>query len=102
MGTQSCADKVKRIYCGIVYKALTKDMDKIAKAVDDIWADYDKDKNGYLDRKETKKFVQDVCASLDEEFFDDLFEQLDKNNSGTIEKAEMASFVTKYMSGGKD
>ena len=29
----------------------------IRKCVDDIWAEYDKDNSGYLDKDEAKKFV---------------------------------------------
>ena len=29
----------------------------IRKCVDDIWAEYDKDNSGSLDKEETKKFV---------------------------------------------
>ena len=32
----------------------------IGKCVDEIWSKYDDDGNGYLDKWETKQFVQDT------------------------------------------
>ena len=75
----------------------------IKKCVDDIWAEYDKDNSGALDRDETKAFVKKtLCDMADgdtgefsEEDFDACFKEFDKDNSGTIEKDEMAIFIKK-------
>ena len=73
----------------------------INKCVDDIWAEYDKDGNGHLDKEETKSFVKKTLAEMagGEEFSDDDFEacfkEFDKDGSGTIEKEEMAQFIKK-------
>ena len=73
----------------------------IAKCVDDIWTEYDKDGNGNLDKNETKAFVQKTLAEMagNEEFsdedFDACFKEFDKDGSGTIEKDEMALFIKK-------
>ena len=73
----------------------------INKCVDDIWAEYDKDGNGNLDKNETKAFVQKTLAEMagNEEFsdedFDACFKEFDKDGSGTIEKDEMALFIKK-------
>ena len=73
----------------------------ISKCVDDIWAEYDKDGNGNLDKKETKAFVMKTLAEMagNEEFSDEDFEQcfkeFDKDGNGTIEKDEMAIFIKK-------
>lgn len=32
------------------------------EVVDIIWKKYDEDKNGFLDKKEAKKFIQEICA----------------------------------------
>ena len=73
----------------------------IAKCVDDIWAEYDNDNSGALDKEETKKFVKKTLADMSggEEFSDEDFEacfkEFDKDGSGTIEKDEMAIFIKK-------
>ena len=73
----------------------------IRKCVDDIWAEYDKDGSGQLDRDETKKFVQNTLSEMNDsgEFseadFDACFKEFDKDGSGTIEKDEMAIFIKK-------
>ena len=79
--------------------------DVINKCVNDIWAEYDKDGNGYLDKDETKKFVQDTLGNLgsgdefSQEAFDEVFSTFDKDNSGTIEKAEMVVFIKQLLGG---
>ena len=73
----------------------------IAKCVDDIWAQYDKDGNGHLDKTEAKGFIEETLksmgdgASFTEEDFNACFAEFDKDNSGTIEKTEMAVFIKK-------
>ena len=68
----------------------------IKKCVDDIWAEYDKDNSGALDRAETKQFVQNTLHEMSDngEFsetdFEACFKEFDKDGSGTIEKEEMA------------
>jgi Ca2+-binding EF-hand superfamily protein len=73
----------------------------IKKCVDDIWAEYDKDNSGALDKEETKKFVQNTLHDLsdngvfDDKDFNECFKEFDKDGSGTIEKEEMAVFIKK-------
>ena len=74
----------------------------IQKCVDDIWTTYDTDKSGSLDKEETKKFVtqtlaemQDADGNIDPAEFEKTFAEFDKDNSGTIEKDEMAAFIKK-------
>ena len=73
----------------------------IAKCVDEIWAKYDNDNSGALDKDETKKFVQDTLADMadgagfNDEDFDKCFQEFDKDGSGTIEKEEMVTFIKK-------
>merc|ERR1712167_221950 len=75
----------------------------IRKCVDDIWAEYDKDNSGSLDKDETKKFVQNTLAEMNdsgefsEEDFEQCFKEFDKDGSGTIEKDEMAIFIKKAL-----
>ena len=74
----------------------------IAKCVDDIWAEYDKDNSGALDREETRRFVEATLKEMHqgeeavgEDDFESTFAEFDKDKSGTIEKDEMASFIKK-------
>ena len=76
----------------------------IAKCVDDIWAEYDKDGNGNLDKEETKAFVKKTLVDMEQgqeggefsdEDFEACFKEFDKDGSGTIEKDEMAIFIKK-------
>ena len=73
----------------------------IAKCVDEIWAKYDVDNSGALDKEETKKFVQDTLsdmqdgAAFSDDDFDKCFQEFDNDNSGTIEKGEMVTFIKK-------
>ena len=73
----------------------------IRKCVDDIWAEYDKDNSGELDKEETKKFVQNTLSEMadsgefSEADFEACFKEFDKDGSGTIEKDEMAVFIKK-------
>ena len=73
----------------------------IKKCVDDIWAEYDKDNSGALDKAETKQFVQNTLHEMSDngEFsetdFEACFKEFDKDGSGTIEKEEMALFIKK-------
>ena len=71
----------------------------IGKCVDEIWAKYDDDANGYLDKQETKRFVQDTLADMSDGAgfndgdFDQCFAEFDKDGSGTIERGEMVQFI---------
>ena len=73
----------------------------INKNVDDIWDQYDKDGNGYLDKNEAKLLVLDSLklmgenTQIDQKEFDEVFKMFDKDGNGTIDKGEMASFIRK-------
>ena len=79
----------------------------IAKCVDDIWAEYDKDNSGTLDKEETKLFVKKTLVDMtsgesggqgddfSDEDFEACFKEFDKDGNGTIEKDEMAVFIKK-------
>lgn len=71
----------------------------VQRVVDDIWAQYDKDNNGFLDKEEAKSFVIKTLADLggDNQFSDEAYEEtfgvFDKDGSGTISRGEMVSFI---------
>ena len=72
-----------------------EEQEAIAGVIDQIWEIYDTDKNGVLDKEESKKFVQDYLGNVgsgdefSEEAFNEVFVSFDKDKSGTIEKNEM-------------
>ena len=79
----------------------TEDMDedtRIRNKINIIWEKYDTDKNGSLDRDETKKFMVESFNELGQEIewtqqiFNEAFDELDTNKNGTIEKDEVFTF----------
>ena len=78
-----------------------KEVEKVTREVaaqefvDYIWSRFDCDGSGSLNKKETKKFLQEVGVGdgLSQEAFDEIFNTLDKDNSGTLEKKEMVLFI---------
>ena len=77
----------------------------IQGVIDQIWATYDVDNSGALDKEETKKFIKDTLGSLpsdnggefSEEAFGEVFATFDKDGSGTIEKGEMVTFIKQLL-----
>ena len=69
----------------------------IGKCVGNIWAAYDKDNSGSLDKEETKTFGQEALSEMNDEFpdFDQCFKEFDTDGSDTIEEREMADFMEK-------
>ena len=73
----------------------------IRKEVDKIWADFDKDGSGVLEKDEAKKMILSALSDMEDanEFseadFEECFKEFDKNGSGTIDKEEMAIYLKK-------
>ena len=69
------------------------------KTVDDIWREYDKDRNGVLDKSEMRAFVEATMGQsgskkgITDAEFNLIFTTFDMDSSNTIEKDEMAVFV---------
>ena len=74
------------------------------KTVDEIWAEWDKDRSDTLDKAEMRGFVQQTLTrsginkEVTDEEFNQIFAQFDVDGSGMIERDEMAVFV-KRMAG---
>ncbi len=72
--------------------------------VEEIWGEWDKDGNGYLDKTEMKGFIMATMkqagnsTEISDEEFSKIFAEFDIDGSNTIEKDEMAVLV-KRMAG---
>ena len=73
----------------------------IAKILDEIWAKYDTDKNGTLNKSEAKVFVKEYLLKLGEADrlppgqFNAIFKDMDEDGNGKITPAEMKEFIEK-------
>ena len=79
------------------------DEQEVLQTVEKLWDEFDTDKNGNLDMKETKLLIQKALnAEAGEEIsdaaFKDVFEMIDIDQSGTVEKDEMKAFIVKMVS----
>ena len=66
--------------------------------VDKIWAEWDKDNSGELDKDETREFLQHVFKDMpghayDDSKFDETFSAIDANGDGLMQKSELAYFI---------
>ncbi len=71
--------------------------------VDNIWAEFDKDGSGVLEKDEAKKFLQSSLSEMEdadkfsEANFEEFFKESDKNGNGTIDKDEMVIYLKKLF-----
>ena len=71
----------------------------ISRCVAEIWAVYDDDNSGALDKEETRQFVKETLGDMgdgkgmSDEEFEQCFLEFDADGSGTIEKREMIEFI---------
>ena len=73
----------------------------------EFWNEYDEDQNGYLDKNEFKRFLNDTILNEDliqgksqEEMdaeYENQFKHFDKDNNGSITKDEMHDFILKLF-----
>ena len=65
--------------------------------------DVDTDKNGVLDKEETRKYLVDTLTKLgfrnefSQDNFESIFTSLDTDSSGKIEMKELITFVKKLL-----
>ena len=76
----------------------------IMETVDKIWANYDKDGNGVLDKAECFKFVADTLTGLgqdsnelSEDAFNEAFTEYDADGTGQLSKNEMVAYIKKLV-----
>ena len=73
----------------------------INQTIDDIWSNFDKDNSGYLDKNETKAFINSTLTEIGENSeygeaeFEKCFKEFDKDGNGTISRDEMRAFIRK-------
>ena len=73
----------------------------IAKTVEAVWGQYDKDGNGFLDKEECFAFVKDSLRemgqedNLTEEAYEAAFNEYDADKTGKISRGEMAAYLKK-------
>lgn len=74
---------------------------KIGDILNEIWAKYDTDKNGTLNKSEARVFVKEYLLKLGEGDrlpvgqFNAIFKDLDEDGNGKITPAEMKDFIEK-------
>merc|ERR1712007_189233 len=82
---------------------LTPEQAAIRHVINGVWHIYDVDQCGFLDKEETKQFVQATLGDLgagedfDNERFDEIFCTWDKDGSGTLCKDEMEVVITEML-----
>lgn len=74
----------------------------IGKIVQQVWFQYDVDRSGYLDKRETLRFLNDILAQQGRQqatlsMFNRFYAEFDLNGDGRISKTEMARFLRKFM-----
>ena len=94
-------EEIKKI---IATAELAKEESGINKLVAEIFEEFDKDKNGVLDRKEIRSFFSKIFKEwkltipMTDEFLDDLFRDIDKDHNNKISPDEMKLYLQAYLS----
>lgn len=86
------------------FKKFVKDDtdDVIAQKVNDIWFQYDYNRSGQLDKRETLVFLKDLLTENNQGppsaiTFNKWFAKYDFNKDGHISKNEMSAFIREFM-----
>lgn len=75
----------------------------VDKMIQDVWAQYDKDKSGNLNRNEARKFLKKALTDLHEgekfteSKFSEIYAEIDRNKSGSISQKEMRVFIRQLI-----
>ena len=81
----------------------------IQTVVDQIWADYDTNDNGYLEEEEAFAFIKKTLGELkelnkeaidaaeDDEAMKEAFNEFDKDENGRLSKTEMVHFIRQMI-----
>ena len=75
----------------------------LKEQLNNYFLEFDDDKNGYLDRKELRLFLNNffgtyhIRAPLTDEFVDATFRQIDKNHDNKIQPEELLTFAKQFI-----
>ncbi len=76
-------------------------MSSPAEIADKIFAQFDTDKSGTLDRKELKKIldvaVEGTGQTVTEQDINDALKEIDTNNDGVVSKSEFTTLIQKLL-----
>lgn len=80
----------------------TRSRDPIEQLVHKIYAKYDRDRNGYLDKQEAIKFLDEILINQGRpkttwNQFNNFFAKYDDNGDGVISKGECYNFVSNFL-----
>ena len=75
---------------------------QLSKFIDSMWAKYDTDGSGALDKMETLKFLNEFMElkekpAISFEQFNKFFQKFDENGDEEIGKDEMLKFIDRFM-----
>ena len=81
-------------------------MNATLEVVNDIFDEYDTNKDGELDFEEAKKFLikmihEDDDGEPDDTFVKQIFDNLDENKDGKLDRSEIGKFMEAMFSGGE-
>merc|ERR1712166_469405 len=84
-------------------KDFVDNKDTLKAAIDTYFAEFDKDGNGYLDRRELRHFLQyffekwNVRLPLTDEFIDGVYREIDVNRDNKLEPEELFEYAAKFI-----
>ncbi|XP_075252720.1 uncharacterized protein LOC142344724 [Convolutriloba macropyga] len=88
-------------------KSLLDNEDAIKCIVANIMQEFDKDKNGSLDKDETKQLIKhflsqsELCDEADlqipDELYNNIFQAYDADGSGSIDQDELGGFIKQLL-----
>ena len=77
--------------------------DHLNQQVQKIFEDFDKDKNGYLDRKELRQFLTfffkqyKMHFPVTDEYVDAVFREIDQNRDNKIQPNELQQYASHFV-----
>jgi Ca2+-binding EF-hand superfamily protein len=84
-------------------QSFADDNGALHKAITDYFAEFDEDKNGYLDRKELRHFLTvffkkfHVRLPLTDEFVDGVFREIDDNHDNKLQAEELEKYSSHFV-----
>ena len=74
---------------------------KFSTCIDLMWNQFDFNQNGYLERDEARKFIDELSKVIQKDRaqfykrdqFNSLFDQIDEDRNGVLSKGEFAQFI---------